>query len=36
LVGLRKRSGFVGDPDDIIGMNWLDEKLQQHYPRAVW
>ena len=36
LAGLRKRAGFVGDPDDIIGMNWLDEKLQQYYPRAVW
>jgi prevent-host-death family protein len=36
LDRLKKRAGFMGDPDDIIGMNWLDEKLQQHYPRAVW
>jgi len=25
LDGLKKRSGFVGDPDDIIGMDWLSE-----------
>lgn len=23
LAGLKKRGGFVGDPDDIIGMHWL-------------
>ncbi len=22
LAGLKKRAGFVGDPDDIIGMHW--------------
>jgi hypothetical protein len=25
LDGLKKRSGFVGDPDDIIGMDWSSE-----------
>jgi antitoxin (DNA-binding transcriptional repressor) of toxin-antitoxin stability system len=24
LAGLKKRTGFVGDPDDIIGMCWLE------------
>ena len=25
LSRLKKRAGFDGDPDDIIGMNWLKE-----------
>jgi hypothetical protein len=25
LEKLKKRTGFVGDPDDIIGMDWLKE-----------
>jgi len=25
LARLRKRTGFVGDPDDIIAMDWLRE-----------
>jgi hypothetical protein len=25
LARLKKRAGFVGDPDDIIGMDWLRE-----------
>jgi hypothetical protein len=25
LAKLKKRSGFVGDPDDIIGMDWSRE-----------
>jgi len=25
LARLKKRSGFVGDPDDIIGMDWSRE-----------
>ena len=25
LARLKKRSGFVGDPDDIIGMDWSKE-----------
>jgi hypothetical protein len=25
LARLKKRSGFVGDPDDIIGMDWSSE-----------
>ena len=25
LERLKKRTGFVGDPDDIIGMDWLRE-----------
>jgi hypothetical protein len=25
LSRLKKRTGFVGDPDDIIGMDWLKE-----------
>jgi len=25
LDGLKKRSVFVGDPDDIIGMDWSSE-----------
>jgi len=25
LDGLKKRSAFVGDPDDIIGMDWSSE-----------
>ena len=24
LAGLKKRTGFVGDPDDIIGMHWIE------------
>jgi antitoxin (DNA-binding transcriptional repressor) of toxin-antitoxin stability system len=25
LANLKKRGGFVGDPDDIIGMDWSKE-----------
>ena len=25
LAGLEKRAGFVGDPDDIIGIRWLEQ-----------
>jgi len=25
LARLKKRTGFVGDPDDILKMNWLSE-----------
>jgi len=25
LARLKKRSGFVGDPDDVIGMDWSSE-----------
>jgi antitoxin (DNA-binding transcriptional repressor) of toxin-antitoxin stability system len=25
LAGLKRRTGFVGDPDDIIGMHWLEQ-----------
>jgi hypothetical protein len=25
LAGLKKRNAFVGDPDDVIGMDWSRE-----------
>jgi len=28
LGRLKKRAGFDGDPDDIIGMDWLKERAE--------